>query len=306
MFVPLKDNLPRSGFPLVTALLIALNCIVFIAASSDPVANVEVSSQYGVVAYELTHSGKQCVSTVTSTTCGDTALMQSKYPGLDFPPTWMTVLSSMFLHADWMHLIGNMLFLFVFGMALELAMGRFMFFGFYLLGGAAAVLLQTVWEMNSMIPMVGASGAISALLAGYLVLFPKAKVISLVFGFFPVRVAAYWVIGSWLVTQLLMAWFGAAGGEFGGVAVFAHLGGFALGVPLTYLLMNRDAIAECRRQAIVAGIPKVDPNGQFFTSEQQRAQYFGMPQGQAVPYGQPAYVQPEPWIDPTKPRFVKR
>lgn len=300
MFIPLKDNLPRSGFPLITALLIALNCFVFIVASSDPVENVEVTSQYGVVAYELTHAGKQCVSTLQETICGSDAQMRAKYPGLDFPPTSLTVLTSMFLHADWMHLIGNMLFLLVFGMALELALGRFVFASFYLIGGAAAVLLQTVWEMNSQLPMVGASGAISALLAGYLVLFPRAKVISLVFGFFPARVAAYWVIGTWLVTQLLMAWFGAAAGETGGVAVFAHLGGFAIGLPLTYLLMSRETIADCRQQARLAGIPKIDPNGRFFTSEQQRAQYFGVPPGQPRPYAPQGQ-----WVDPTKPRFIK-
>jgi membrane associated rhomboid family serine protease len=306
MFVPLKDNLPRHGFPLITAVLIALNCFIFFVASSEPESNAHVSNAYGVVAYELTHPGEQCFSDEQGTTCGTTEEMRERFPDSDFPPTWQTILTSMFLHADWMHLIGNMLFLLVFGMALEAALGRFAFSGFYLLGGAAAVLLQAVWDTSSPVPMVGASGAISALLAGYLVLFPRARIVSLLFGFFPVRVAAYWVIGTWLVTQLLMAWFAAGSGDFGGVAVFAHLGGFALGVPLTFLLVDGQTISECRKEAILAGIPKIDPNGRFFTSEQQRMQYYGMPQPQN-PYLQPTqYAQSGQWVDPTKPRFVKR
>ena len=299
MFIPLKDNLPRSGFPLITALLIALNCFIFIAASSDPYTNGEVSSQYGVVAYELTHPGMECVAEVDQMTCGPAAEIKAANPEVDFPPAWMTVITSMFLHADWMHLIGNMLFLFVFGVALELALGRLTFFGFYILGGAAAVLLQTGWEMDAQVPMVGASGAISAVLAGYFVLFPKARVISLLFGLFPVRLAAFWVIGSWLVSQLFLAWLGAGSGDFGSVAVFAHLGGFALGVALTYLMFDSESIEECRQQALVAGIPKIDPNGRFFTSEQQRAQFYGSP------YAPTAQFLP-PGSDPTRPRFVKR
>ena len=142
MFIPLKDNMPKATFPMMTFILIALNVAIYFMASSNPIAAQNTAILYGVIPYELTNAGTQCVPSADLMTmvCGTTAEIQAMYPGLDMPPTWMTVASSMFLHGGLMHLIGNMLFLFVFGGALENALGKLSFSLFYLVGGVAAVL----------------------------------------------------------------------------------------------------------------------------------------------------------------------
>lgn len=260
MFLPFKDNLPKASFPMMTFVLIALNVAIYLMASSNPMAATDSAILYGVIPYELTHSGVQCVpvQNMQAMACGTAAEIQAIYPGLSLPPTWLTVGTSMFLHGGLAHLIGNMLFLFVFGGALENALGRLSFVLFYVVGGTAAVLGQTIWDTGSPIPMVGASGAIAAVLAGYLVLFPSAKVWSL-FIIFPVRVRAVWVLGTWLFMQILLAWQSAGAGQSGGIAVWAHLGGFIAGVVLTYVLVNGEEIAAFRRSARVAGGLMVDP-----------------------------------------------
>lgn len=144
-----------------------------------------------------------------------------------------TVLTSMFLHGSWMHLIGNMLFLWVFGDNLEDMLGHAMFLLFYLASGVAAALLQIWADPYSMIPMVGASGAIAGILGGYLLLFPKARVDVLIFIVVFVRivpVAAWIVLLFWIGLQLVQGF--ATPTDQGGVAYFAHIGGFFAGMVL--------------------------------------------------------------------------
>ena len=146
----------------------------------------------------------------------------------------ITVLTSMFLHGGWIHLGGNMLYLWIFGNNIEDRFGHLGFLAFYLLGGVAAAATQVVRDPTSEAPIIGASGAIAAVLGAYLILYPRARVLSLVFlGFFYqlLQVPAILVLGFWFVLQLfsgLMS-LGAAGAD-GGVAVFAHIGGFIFGV----------------------------------------------------------------------------
>ena len=150
-------------------------------------------------------------------------------------PWYLTILTSMFLHGSLLHLGGNMLFLWIFGNNIEDSMGRARFIAFYLLGGAAALALQTVIDTSSAIPTVGASGAIAAVLGGYLLLYPRARVVTLVFIIFlitVIRLPAMVVLGLWFLLQLLPAFNQLAqpiGGE-GGVAYFAHVGGFVFGL----------------------------------------------------------------------------
>jgi membrane associated rhomboid family serine protease len=149
----------------------------------------------------------------------------------------LDVFTSMFLHAGWLHLLGNMLYLWIFGNNVEDLMGRPVYLAFYLLGGVAAVAAQVVIDPASEIPMIGASGAISATLGAYLVLYPGARIQSLVFlGFFYqlTAVPAVIVLGFWFVLQVIdgLGSLGAATGVEGGVAFFAHIGGFVMGAVL--------------------------------------------------------------------------
>jgi membrane associated rhomboid family serine protease len=159
-----------------------------------------------------------------------------------------SILTSMFLHGGWWHLIGNMLFLFVFGDNIEDAMGHISYLLFYLLTGIAAALAQVFLDPTSTIPMVGASGAISGVLGAYIVLFPHGNVRALVFfGYFGqvVLVPAWVMLGLWFVLQLVsgVASLGVAS-DVGGVAFWAHVGGFVAGAVLVWLFRDQEAVAH--------------------------------------------------------------
>lgn len=260
MFFPLKDNMPKLTFPAVTAGLIALNVLIYFMASSDPLAAQNTAIFYGVIPYEVMNPGTQCVPAedMSRMICGMDAEIQAIYPGIELPATWLTIATSMFLHGGLFHLISNMLFLFVFGGALENALGRLSFSMFYLVGGVAAVLGQTLWDSSGMMPMVGASGAIAAVLAGYVVIFPSAKILSLLI-IIPMRIRAIWVIGTWIGYQFIDAYVAAGEGVSEGIAYWAHIGGFAAGIALTYLLVSSDQIAAFRREARVVSGLRVEP-----------------------------------------------
>jgi membrane associated rhomboid family serine protease len=159
-------------------------------------------------------------------------------------PTWETVFSSMFMHASILHIGGNMLFLWIFGNNVEDSMGRVKFVLFYLLGGIAALALQVAIDHNSAVPTIGASGAIAAVLGGYILLYPRARVITIVFiiFFFTIlELPAILVLGLWFLEQAV---FGAADltdptGGGGGVAYFAHVGGFLFGLAAIKVFASR-------------------------------------------------------------------
>ena len=157
--------------------------------------------------------------------------------GFSQVPPFLTLFTSMFLHGGWLHLGGNMLFLWIFGNNVEDVLGHAKFLIFYLLSGVGAGFAQMLVDTQSQIPMVGASGAIAGILAAYMVMFPRAKVLTLVWlGFFvtTVRIAAVWFLGIWLGLQWLNALTTTDGG--GGVAWWAHLGGFGAGLILLVIL----------------------------------------------------------------------
>jgi membrane associated rhomboid family serine protease len=145
----------------------------------------------------------------------------------------------MFLHGSWMHLLGNMLYLWIFGNNIEDVMGHAKFIVFYLLCGIFAALSHAVTDLSSQIPMVGASGAISAVLGAYLLLFPRANVLVLLPMIGMTRVAAGIVLGMWFVTQLISGGM-SVGASGGGVAFFAHIGGFLAGMALIGLFKRKD------------------------------------------------------------------
>ncbi|MGH6959363.1 MAG: rhomboid family intramembrane serine protease, partial [Dongiaceae bacterium] len=153
-------------------------------------------------------------------------------------PPELSIVTSMFMHGGWMHIIGNMLYLWIFGNNIEDRLGHVRFVLFYLLCGAAAALAQSVVNTHSEVPMIGASGAIAGVLGAYMVLFPRAHVLVLVpLGFFTqvMRLPALLVLGFWFVLQFIEGGL-MAPGEGGGVAYWAHIGGFVAGIALIFLL----------------------------------------------------------------------
>ena len=160
-------------------------------------------------------------------------------PDLEWIPAWLTLFTSMFLHGGFMHLLGNMLYLWVFGNNVEDAMGHVRFVAFYLICGVIAAWAHAWFDPDSALPMIGASGAISGVLGAYLVLFPHARVlVGIPLGFYvhPIYLPAAWVLGFWIALQLLNA--GMADGG-GGVAWLAHVGGFIAGMLLIPLFKHR-------------------------------------------------------------------
>jgi membrane associated rhomboid family serine protease len=220
--IPLHDDNPTTLLPVITVGLIAACVLVFFWQVSLGAQGFETAVyRLGLIPSALL-AGKQLPAELAPVT-----------------PT-LTVLTSMFLHGGWMHLIGNMLYLWIFGNNVEDAMGHVRFVVFYLLCGVAAALAQSLPNPDSDIPMVGASGAISGVLGAYLLLYPHARVLVLIpLGLYTrlVRLPALWVLGFWFVLQLVSTALAESGR--GGVAFGAHIGGFIAGLALIPLFKRR-------------------------------------------------------------------
>jgi membrane associated rhomboid family serine protease len=224
--IPLKDDIPTRRTPVITIALIAINVIVYFAFEQGLLGLGDVGNErvidFGAIPSEITDPGSHAT------------------PG-DQPSFVITIFTSMFLHGSLLHLGGNMLFLWIFGNNVEDSMGRFTFVVFYLLSGLAALGLQVVTDPNSMVPTVGASGAIAGVLGAYARLYPRARVVTLVFIviiFTVVTLPALLVLGLWFLLQLLPAFSEPITGAGGGVAYFAHIGGFLFGVLTIKLFAN--------------------------------------------------------------------
>ena len=214
--IPLRDDNPTRHFPWLTVTLIAANLAVFLyEVSLDPAALQALWSQW--------------------------AFVPARFLADPFSPFEITtIFSAMFLHAGWVHVIGNMLYLWIFGNNIEDRLGPLRFMLFYLTCGIAAALAQAFATPGAMVPTIGASGAVAGVLAAYLLLYPGASVVTIipVFVFIQVaRVPAFLVIGFWFVLQLGsgLASLGAGMADTGGVAWFAHIGGFVAGLLLAAL-----------------------------------------------------------------------
>ncbi|PYM93319.1 MAG: rhomboid family intramembrane serine protease [Candidatus Rokuibacteriota bacterium] len=228
--IPLRDDVPSNSVPFVTITLIGLNVLAFLYQTS-----IGMDSQG--------HASEAFVFEFGAIPCRVTG--NCAVPG-EFPPPVVTIFTSMFLHGGLFHIVGNMLYLWIFGDNVEDTLGHGRFLAFYLLAGAAAALAQTAVHPASRIPMIGASGAVSGVLGAYLLLFPYASVlVLLIFGFF-VRIV-HWpamiVLGLWIVVQFVngLVTFSASGssGGAGGTAWFAHIGGFLAGMALLFLIRPR-------------------------------------------------------------------
>ena len=210
--IPIRDDVPTKSFPLVTIVLMVINVGVFVRLMLLPsAASEETVLRLAVIPYELTH------------------VPAGRLDVLGY--NILTLVTSMFLHGSLLHLGGNLLYLWIFGNNIEDVMGRVRFLIFYILCGLAGALAQIAVRPASQVPMIGASGAIAGILGAYLVMFPAARVQTLFFFIFFARIVpvpALIVLGSWLLVQLVNA--GNMGP--GGVAWFAHLGGFLSGLLL--------------------------------------------------------------------------
>jgi membrane associated rhomboid family serine protease len=235
---PLKDNIPTDRYPAVTVALIVANVLMYFLFQKGGLTLGDPSSRdylcnlvdYAAVPRELTDpdfhlQAQECASNAD-------------------PSPWLTPLTSMFMHGGLLHLGGNMLFLWIFGNNVEDSMGPVKFIVFYLLGGVAALALQVAIDPDSAVPTVGASGAIAGVLGGYLLLFPRARVLTaivLIFFFTLIEIPAIFVLGFWFIQQVAFGYFDLSdptGGE-GGVAYFAHIGGFVFGLIAIKLFANR-------------------------------------------------------------------
>ena len=218
--LPLRDNVPTRSFPIVTVALIAANVLVWVLYQLP-----DLQGSVDELAYHPCEVEDSCPTV-----------------GEDWP---LTAFTSMFMHGSWLHLLGNMLFLWIFGNNVEDALGKVRYLLFYVIGGFAATALQTfvtlayASEADATIPNVGASGAVSAVLGAYLLLLPRAKVLTIIF-FVLREVPAVLFLGIWFAFQLLDGSASLAHPQQGGgVAFFAHIGGFVFGFLVVKLVQQR-------------------------------------------------------------------
>ena len=221
--IPLRDINPTERFAIVTFVLIVLNIAVFVyELTLGSMSNEVFVESFAIVPARLFASGPAAVGSV---------------------PAVATLLTSMFLHGGFLHVAGNMLYLWIFGNNVEDSMGRGRFILFYTLCGCIAAYAHAFANRYSTTPMIGASGAVSGVLGAYLLLYPRARVITLVFfGFFvrTVEIPAMYVLGFWFVHQFVSALFSS--GASGGVAWYAHVAGFVTGMLLIGLFKRKDVL----------------------------------------------------------------
>jgi membrane associated rhomboid family serine protease len=293
---PLKDNIPTLRFPVVTVLFIAVNIAVFVWQTQFPVdrelqrldfAAVDASAlEYGAIPYRLTHPGndrcflgsvpqgggeladevvcegqpelaeaEEVAGETAISPDGQTITVSGPRP-LDQPPWWATILTSMFMHGGILHLVGNMLFLWIFGNNVEDSMGRLRFVLFYLLAGAVAVYGQSLLDTSATVPTIGASGAVAGVLGAYALLHPRARVLTLIFIVFFVtliEIPALVLLAVWFLLQFLPAIGQTAIPELAGdsgVAYMAHVAGFAFGLAAIKLFVDRRRTAPTARDPV--------------------------------------------------------
>ena len=238
---PIRDENPTLRLPVVTIALIATNVLAWLfvqgAGQERPLA--ESLCNFGLIPGEL-------LGTMAGASF---PLAPGLVCTLDDTANPASLITSMFMHGGWFHIIGNMLFLWVFGDNVEDAMGRGRFAAFYVVAGLAAAAAQIATDIDSAIPMVGASGAIGGVMGAYALLYPRARVhvlVILVFYVTTVSIPAVFMLGYWFLMQLVSG-FGSLGSTGGGVAFWAHIGGFVAGLALAHPLKRSDFLSARER-----------------------------------------------------------
>jgi len=218
MFIPLKDNNPSRSYPVVNITLLLANVVVFLYQLALPPHDQQL----------FILSNATIPARIPAFLGGQVGLEAAFLP----------LVTSMFLHSGFLHLAGNMLFLWIFGDNVEDSFGHLPYLFFYLVCGLGAGLLHVLFNLGSTIPALGASGAISGVMGAYMVLYPRERILTLVF-IFVVPIPAVFILGYWFLLQFLAGIDALGSSAKGGVAVWAHVGGFLLGVLLTQLVRRR-------------------------------------------------------------------
>lgn len=269
--IPIRDDNPTAGTPVVTIALIVINVLVFFAELGQGQRMQEFIWKYGYVPAELTESrtdlrramiedaplqpatdqfGNRLVDPFGRPLARRVPLPFDEATAL---PAWLNIFTCMFLHGGWGHLLGNMLYLWIFGNNVEDRLGPLLFLVFYLATGLVGNLAHTLFD-SGVVPLVGASGAISGLMGGYLLLFPHARVLALVpagWYWFTVKLPAWIFLGVYVVLQNafpVLGGFVGAAGQRSAVAYLAHLGGFVGGMAFIHLFPHRPAPQQPRRE----------------------------------------------------------
>ena len=228
--IPIKDDNPQITTPWTTYGLIACNALAWFFLQG---AGLSDSFQPSICEYGLVPA--QITDTAGDKTCNG-------FTGFGY----LSILTSMFMHGGWFHILGNMLFLWVFGGNVEDAMGSTRFLAFYLLSGIGAAAAQVISGPESLIPMVGASGAIGGVMGGYLVLYPRVKVhvlVPIIFIYWTFRVPAWAMLGYWIALQFVEGMV-SSGSQGGGTAFWAHVGGFVVGAAIVMLLKDDELLFD--------------------------------------------------------------
>ncbi len=234
--LPLRDRNPTVRTPVITIALIVVNVAVFLLVQKGGTLgerdDTELTYEHAAIPCEVTQGHPLTENEIVDDTCTDRGRSPEVFPDKNVP---LSILVSMFLHGGWLHLGGNMLFLWVFGNNVEDKLGWFFYLLLYLVGGAVAMLAQVASDPSSTVPVIGASGAIATVMGAYLVWFPKARVLTviLIFFFLPLELPAWLVLTVWFFLQFFT-------GSGTGVAWVAHVGGFAFGVVIAALLRNSE------------------------------------------------------------------
>ncbi|QCI64508.1 rhomboid family intramembrane serine protease [Phreatobacter stygius] len=238
MFLPLSDQNPHRAitWPYVTYGLIGLNVAIFLLTT-------------GLVPAQTANANALGLGLIPAVVTNQATLS----PELYLVSPWVTWITYMFMHGGWMHLIGNMLFLWVFADNVEDAMGHVRFLAFYLICGLIAGAIHLAINPVSQAPLVGASGAISGVLAAYLILFPRVRVFGLAFNVLPISIPVWLALGAWIVLQLFHL-FTAQGGD---TAWWAHVGGLIAGALLVGLFKSRDVMLFGEKRHLPVSIPRI-------------------------------------------------
>lgn len=241
--IPIGDDNPTRTFPYITVAILVANVLVYAVDALGTLGVIQANlSQYSMIPYSVLHNTR-----VEMVIQGGKIVGFEPTSGLN--PQWVTVFTHMFMHGGLLHILSNMLYLWIFGNNIEDALGHFRFLVFYLICGVAAAMLHLLFNVDSKIPMVGASGAIAGVLGAYLLLYPGARIRVIIFLFLFVTTAAVpasIVLIIWFIGQFFSV-IGGAMTEGPGVAYWAHIGGFVAGIVLIIILGGRRKLVPTRR-----------------------------------------------------------
>lgn len=246
--IPIRDNIPSRTTPVVNYSILVLCGVAFLLQLSAGSQGQVIVERYGMVPARLTEPGKPIESVAPKLERHGPYVIERKVvqrmPEPPFTP-YLTLLTCIFLHGGWMHFLGNMLFLYIFGDNVEDRLGHVLYAVFYLAVGVLAGLSHYMADPTSTVPTIGASGAIAGVMGAYFLLYPHARVLTVIWVFLFLEfivLPAWLLLGLWFALQLFQSWAASATPGAGGVAWWAHIGGFAIGAATVYLLKETNLL----------------------------------------------------------------